>query len=217
MKKLFLALVSTALFSCSSDDSSTTPTPVTPTPSNSITFFNSKIDNTSFVFNEDTSLNPTHYHDLYVGYTNGNGFDKVYTYGCSMVENNTNLIPALELSFDNMYATADYAEETANFYSNFQTNTPTNFITSTQESNLIKGISVNYTPAVGSYFSTKYGSQTGSTITYTSITTGTNSTTGEKIVTITGTLNCKLYDSNDVTNVKTLTNGSFKLIFNEFD
>jgi hypothetical protein len=217
MKKLFLALISTALFSCSGDDSAT-PTPVTPTPSNSITFFNSKIDNTSVIFNEDSSLNPTHYHDLYVGYTNGNGFERVYTYGCSMVKNDTDFIPSLELSFDNMYTTDEPTQETANFYSNFQTNTPTNFITSAQESSLIKGISVNYTPtAGGSTYSTKNGSQSGSTITYTSITTGTNSNTGEKIVTITGTLNCKLYDSNVVPEVKTLTNGSFKLIFNEFN
>ena len=40
---------------------------------------------------------------------------------------------------------------------------------------------------------------------------------GFQTQTITGSVNCKLYNENDVNDVIVLTNGTFKLVFQEFD
>ena len=212
MKKLVLSILSLAIFSFSSDDDTTAP--ITPTPvNNSLAYFNSKINNTSIVFEQDNTLNPTSVYVPSAGYSS-NGGNYYFYYGSAM-ERNSSELTSLDLTFNNMYNSATLAEETTNFYTNFDTK-PTNFLTATQEANLEKGVSLVYTDSNGDTFSSLQGSQTGSTISYSSTTQGTG-ISGGKTVTIVGTVNCKLYNTNDVTDVKTLTNGSFKLIFHEFE
>ena len=214
MKKLALAILSLTFFSCSSSDDDAA-TPITPAPvNNSVAYFYSKINNVSLTFDQDNTMNPTSYNSASLGFR-GIGSDKYFYYGSMMERYNSSDVTSLDLTFHNMYHSTSYSDETTNFYSNFNIK-PTNFLTEAQESNLEKGISVFYTDASGETYSSLYGSQTGSTIAYTSSTQGTN-TFGLQTLTIVGTVNCKLYNTNDVTDVKTLTNGSYKLTFQEFD
>lgn len=213
MKKLALAILSLTFFSCSSSDDDAA-TPITPAPvNNSLAYFYSKIDNVSLTFDQENNTNPTSVYVPSVGYSN-NGGNYYFYYGSGM-ERNSSDVTNLDLTFNNMYNSATLAEETTNFYTSFDTK-PTNFLTATQEANLVKGISLAYTDSAGEMYSTLGGSQTGSTIAYTSTTQGTG-ISGDKTVTIVGTVNCKFYNLNDVTDVKILTNGSFKLTFHEFN
>lgn len=211
MKKLVVLISSLAIFSCSSDDNEVTPTP-TPV-NNSITYFYSKIDNASLTFEEDNTANPTSINAPSIGYTN-NGGDNYFYYGCAMERNSSDLTN-LDFTFNNMYHSPNFTDETTNFYTNFTTK-PTNFLTNAQEIALTKGISLTYTDSSGNTYSTLDGSQTGSSVSYSSTTNGTG-ISGDKTVTIVGTVNCKLYNQSDVSDVKILTNGSFKLIFHEYE
>jgi len=76
---------------------------------------------------------------------------------------------------------------------------------------------VNYSNVNGTRYSSMYGDQTGSTMTVISSTAGTATGTNLKTRTIVGTVNCKLYNEVDPTDVITLTNGKYKLVFEEFD
>jgi hypothetical protein len=210
MKKLALVILSLTFFSCSSDDDAATP--ITPTPvTNSVAYFYSKIDNASVTFDQNETANPT---SVYVPSTSthSNGGNYYFDYTSGMERNSSDLTN-LDITFNNLYNSATFAEETTNFYTNFNTK-PTNFLTATQATSLVKGISLTYTDSNGDMYSTLDGNQTGSTISYSSTTNGTG-ISGDKTVTIVGTVNCKLYNQANITQFKTLTNGSFKLIFHE--
>lgn len=123
--------------------------------------------------------------------------------------------PSLDVTMHNMYQSTSYADETTNFNTTFDSK-PTNFISYDDDSNWIKGVSVTHIDANGDIFSTLSGSQSGSSISYTSMTTATNDF-GFQTKTVTGTVNCTLYKDSDPSETITLTNGSFKLTFQEFD
>lgn len=206
MKKLFLVLAVISLFSCSNDDNSETST-------QEFAYFKAKIDGQTTNLIQNTESDGAYYQQAGFGF-HGNGFDRSYYYACTMMKNDMNTEhPTLDLTFHHMTQTDDEAIETANFFTAFDVK-PTNFITTVQDSNDIKGISVTYTDANGEYYSTLDGAQTSSVISYSSAETFTSG--GLNYIKIKGTVTCMLYKQSDPTQTKSLTNGEFKLTFVEY-
>lgn len=211
MKKLFLAALAFVAFSCSKDAATTTPV-----ASEALYYFKAKLNGTSFDYTQNNTLMPTHAAVVSSGYV-GNGFDHSHYYSCMMMPYPTpdNYYPRLEISFDHMYMSdSQDTGETEAFYGLFDP-VPTNFITDTQDNNFIKGISCGYIKSDGTYYTTKKGDQTGSSMTVTSSVSGTNG--AYKTKTIKGTITCKLYNEMDPSDVITLTNGTYKLYFQEYN
>ncbi|HOZ75697.1 MAG TPA: hypothetical protein PLS51_08985 [Flavobacterium sp.] len=91
---------------------------------------------------------------------------------------------------------------------------PTNYLTEAQDDSHLKGVEVNYEKN-GNQYNSAYGSQTGSTFTVTSATQGIEAGGSAKIKTIVGTLNCKLYNVDDISGVINITNANYKVILRE--
>jgi hypothetical protein len=211
MKKNLLLAISIALFSCSKSDN-----PVTPPVTNAIAYFKASLNGQLLDYTVTDNLTSAYSFSYYNGFQSGPGyFDKSYHFGCIMQPSNTtNFYPQISLTFSNMYNTNSGVSQSDAFYGLFTT-IPTNFITSAQEDNLIKGIDVSYTSPSDVTYSTLNGSQTGSTMTVTSSATGLEAGGSLKIITIIGTVTCKLYNIDNPTDVILLTNGTYKLIFRE--
>ena len=90
-----------------------------------------------------------------------------------------------------------------------------NFISEAQYNNLIKGIGLTYISPSNVSYSTLYGDQSGSNMAVSSSTSGYERNLKSK--TLVGTINCKLYNVNNPSDVIVLTNGTYKLVFVEFD
>lgn len=211
MKKVLLLVVSIALLSCSkSDDAETTPS------TSAIAYFKATLNGQPLDYTLTDYATSAYGYSYYNGLQSGPGyFDKSYHYGSAMQPiNATNYFPQISLTFNNMYNSNSDVSQTDAFYSVFET-IPTNFITSAENGSLLKGIDVSYSTTSGVNYSTLGGSQTGSTMTVTSSKTGVEVVGGLKIITIVGTVNCKLYNYDDPSDVIVLTNGSYKLIFRE--
>ena len=205
MKKILFFLSLAIFASCSSDESS----------SSTVAYFRANLNGQSVDYSQDSSNSPTYFNQPIVGFS-GNGSDKSFYYASSMdYYGGFDSYPSLDVTMHNMYQSTSYADETTNFNTTFDSK-PTNFISYDDDSNWIKGVSVTHIDANGDIFSTLSGSQSGSSISYTSMTTATNDF-GFQTKTITGTVNCTLYKDSDPTETITLTNGSFKLTFQEFD
>lgn len=211
MKKLSFLVLGLLFFSCSSDDSNDTPD----NSSNTVAFFKANLTNLSVNYIQDNSNSPSHFNQPIVGYS-GNGSNKSFYYSSSMEPLSLNNYPSLDITLHHMYQSTDESTETTSFNTIFS-NKPTNFITSDQDFNWTKGVSVTYTDNNGDSYSTLSGSQTGSTINYTSTVAGTNSLTGLQTQTVSGTVACKLYKDSDPSIIINLTAGSFKLVFQEYD
>ena len=214
MKKLLLLVLAISLFSCSknNDDSEQIVTPSV----DAIAYFRGSLNGQPLDYSQTNYTTSAYSYSYYNGYLSGPGyFDKSYHFGCIMQpSNNTNSYPQIDLTFSNMYNTNSGVSQTDAFYGLFTT-IPTNFITSIQENNLVKGINVSYTSPSDVNYSTLKGDQTGSTMTVTSSTTGIESGGNLKIITIVGNVNCKLYNQNNPSDVIALSNGTYKLIFRE--
>lgn len=211
MKKLFLATLALVLFSCSKDAATTEPV-----TAEALYYFKAKLNGTTFDYTQNNTLTPSHAAIPSSGYS-GNGFNHSHYYACMMMPYPTpsSYYPRLELSFDHMYMSdSQDTGETEAFYGLFNP-VPTNFITETEDNNYVKGISCSYVTADGTYYTTKKGVQTGSSMTVTSSVSGTSN--GYKTKTIKGTITCKLYNEMDPSDVITLTNGSYKLYFGEYN
>lgn len=211
MKKLLFFFVGLALISCSNDESNDNSGETT----NSVAFFKANVGGQTLNYIQDNSNNPAYFNEINIGY-NGQGFEKSYYYGANMVTlSSVDYYPSLDLTMHNMYQSNNEADETTNFNNSFAVK-PTTFISYAQDGNWIKGVSVTYIKANGDRYSTLAGSQPNSSIMYN---TGIASTSqfGLQRQTITGTVTCRLYNENDVNDVLELTNGSFKLIFEEFN
>lgn len=205
MKKILFFLSLAMLASCSSDESS----------SSTVAFFRANLNGQSVNYSQNSSSSPDYYNQPSVGF-NGDGSNKSFYYGSSMdLYGTMESYPSLDVTMHNMYQSTSYADETTNFNTTFDSK-PTNFISYDDDSNWIKGVSVTHIDANGDIFSTLSGSQSGSSISYTSMTTATNDF-GFQTKTVTGTVNCTLYKDSDPSETITLTNGSFKLTFQEFD
>jgi hypothetical protein len=211
MKKYLLAAFTIILFSCSKDDS-----PDTPPLTNAIAYFKGSLNGLALDYIQTDYLTSAYSYYFYNGFQSGPGyFDKSYHFGCSMQPSNViNSYPQISLTFSNMYNTNSGVSQTDAFYSLFTT-VPINFITSAQANNLVKGIDVSYSTPTGINYSTLNGNQTGSTMTVTSSTKGVEYGGNLKIITIVGTVSCKLYNVNNPADIIVLSNGSYKLIFRE--
>lgn len=215
-KIVFLFIASLTLLSCSNDsnDNVIYPTPVT---TNDVAFFKAKLDTENFYYVQSDVLNPTHYHSFGNGF-NGNGSDKSYYYSGYMIPNNGFLFyPSIDLTFHNMFVSTSDTEETNAFYGLFD-NLPSNFISYDDDNiNWSEGVSLTYVDENENYYSTLGGSQNGSSITFSSKTEGYDGNSNLQTVTLTGNVNCKLYREDDPNIIKTITQGSFKLIFREYN
>lgn len=139
-----------------------------------------------------------------------------YDYASKMVHTtyqyNTQL--SLGVTMYNMNQNTNANNETANFNVSFDSK-PVNFISVEQKDNFVKGVSVEYYTDNGEYYTTLMGNQDNSSITYDS-SVAYNSGNIQK-QTVIGKVNCKLYNYNNPTDVIELSNGTFKLTFQEFD
>lgn len=208
-KTFFLTILSFAIFSCSKNDDQI-QTPVTVEP---VVFFKGTMNGAAINYHMDNanSLSNTHELRLGEGYS-GIGFD-YYHYRTSGLEES----PAqgdsktMILGFDNIVHNNDSNGPTITEFDNafLLSNLPTSFTTSSTQ----KYVSVNYWPVGignGDVYTTD-GSQTGSSVTYSSSSVGTYN--GAKSYTVIGKVTCKLYNSNNAADIITLTNCDFKLIY----
>lgn len=217
MKKVILLALTISLFSCSSDEATALLPLPTPTPDeSSLAHFRASLNGQEFNYSQTNNLAPTHYCQPVTGYSGLDSAKSIYYASFMMPYPSPDFTPRLDVTFNNMYQTNDTSTETAAFYGLF-TNIPTNFITEVDEDNWVKGISVNYVKADGTWYTTLDGDQTGSTINITSSTSGTVAGTSYKTQTISGTVSCKLYNDTNHSDVIVLTNGNFKLVFEEYN
>lgn len=211
MKKIILAALSIVLFSCGGDSDTTTPV-----ATEDANYFRARLNGNPFDYTQNNTLAPTHVAVPSFGYS-GVGFDHSHYYASMMMPYPTpdNYYPRMELSFDNMYLSdSNDTGETEAFYGLFQP-APTNFLNDTQANNHEKGITCTYIKQDGTIYSTQYGTQTGSTMTVTSSVSGKDG--NFKTKKLKGTITCKLYNEMDPTDVITLTNGTYKLTFQEYN
>lgn len=211
MKKIFLFLTAITLFSCGGSDDDA---PVVPTSATAIAFIKGNFNATPIDYSMTSYLVSNYYFGFENGFQ-GDGFTNTYYYGCALrpagSAGNDNDI---SIGFENMYTTNDESTEDAAFYGLF-TPAPMNFISSAQDNLHVKGISVGRnTP--NDYYSTLYGSQSGSAMTITSSVSGIEAGGTAKIQTLTGTFNCKLYNF-DQSDMITVTGGQFKIIVKEYE
>ncbi|MES2811191.1 MAG: hypothetical protein V4670_01865 [Bacteroidota bacterium] len=203
MKKIILAALSIVLFSCSSDSSVTTNTDVA--------HFEFKINNTAFVYKQENFTNPSFINEYNHSYLIGmDPYYRVYSYNSTLYKFNYTTTESIGIEFSNLYESSNSDDETNNFFTIFN-NKPTNFTSNNYPNQT--GISVNYTDINGNYYTSNEGEQDNSLINYTSTTESTLN--GYKRVVIEGTVNCKLYNILDTSQILNLTNGKFKLIFEE--
>lgn len=216
MKKLFLLLTGTVLlFSCSKSSSDESSNTQLPSNNNAYAFFSGTMNNSPFNYHMDdpNSISNTHYlaqgHGSSAGMTQftyyhyvsatlsespGTGNSKMFGIYLEHVVLNSNAWSITNSEFDGIF-----------------TGIPTTFTPSVSASY----VNIDYRPnglTGGVVYDTSSGSQTGSTINYTSSVAGTNSQ-GDKIQTVTGTVSCKLYNTSNVNDVITLNNCQFKWVF----
>jgi len=202
MKKILLLALSLALFSCSSDDNSSSS-------SSGVAYIKGKLDGDTFNYTFNNSTSDQYFYSPIVS-TSGDGFTNIYSYGGSLYP--MSFTPSISIAWDGMLTIANGTDDTDLFYNAFD-NTPENYLTDAQYQNDERGVDVQYEDASGNFYNTVYGSQSGSSFNVTSKTEGVDN--GYKTITLTGTFSCKLYNSDDPTDVITFTNGSFKLIVAE--
>jgi len=209
MKKYLIAASLVVLFSCSKvdeGDSSST---------GEVAYFKMYLDGKSVDFTQSDYTSPVYVQEFVHSGCFSSGQDCVIDYGAVLMPfTGTSLVPNIGFSFDNLYNEPSQADEPATFYSLF-TVVPSNFITESQETNNVKGIDVQYTSIDNKTYSTLNGSQTGSSMTVLSSKQGIDNGGVLKIQTIIAKINCKLYNDANPSDVITLTDGQFKLIFRE--
>jgi len=209
MKKLLLVGLVAFTMSCSNENSKSEyhSAPV------AVAFFKGTLDGQAVDFRQDGSLTPAYFFNF------AHSFDQLYVidYGCYLYPSQSQTgHPELGMYFDNMYNNPETTNEPSVFYTTFGNPLPTNFLTSVQEDAHVKGIEVTYTDENGKSYSSLYGSQTGSTMTVTSSVSGIEKGTSHKIQTIIGAVNCKVYNDQDPTDFKTITNGEYKLVYRQY-
>jgi hypothetical protein len=210
MKKIILIAFAAVLFSCSSDDSSNDDN-----NTSGVAFVKGKMDNVAFDYTFNNTANDTYLYNALSGFS-GLGFDRWYYYGGSLTKfTPPTFAPAFYISWNNMFfgQNGDEAGESAAFFTTVGT-LPSNFLTVAQDDAHNPGLDIAFEKEDGTYYSSKDGSQTGSALSVTNYTQ--NTTNGVKTMTVVGTFSCKLYNTDDPTDVIVVTDGSFKLILSEF-
>ncbi|MDI9310728.1 MAG: hypothetical protein QM535_10975 [Limnohabitans sp.] len=213
MKKLFYLLVTFIIFSCSKSENDNSQTNSSSSPE-TLTYIRGTLGSETLNFYMTKSSNTLFAYNYSLGYQ-GDIYNRTYFYGgyLSPMPYDDMTKPILRIDFKNMITTTDPSAQANLFYPAFEP-VPTNFLTDDQDRNLIKGIEVAYhqngLTNIDTTFSTLYTSQANSTISYTSVTNGTDSETGKKTKIIIGNVKCKLANYN-----ATITKdfiGEFKLI-----
>lgn len=205
MKKLLLLALPFLLFSCSSDSDSSSS-------SGGLVYISGKLDGTSFNYKFNNNESDEYFYSFLTGF-DGEGFDRWYYYGGTMYT--ASFSPAISIAWDNMVFTDDESVETATFYDAFG-ETPTNYLTQAQLDANLRGVDVQYEDN-GTFYNTSYGSQAGSTFTVSSVTEDTDPDGLLQAVTVKGTFSCKVYNSENPADFKTITDGKFKLILQEYN
>lgn len=214
MKKLILFFAAALMASCSSDDNNNSNTQIP--AATATTYVKGNMGSAPFDYSYylNAPLSPYQY-----GYGNGfsgDGFTRYYYYGGSFHEAG-NFDKSFSIYFQNMYyGDTDESAESAAFYNSFST-IPTNYLTSLQDDAHLKGIEVDYDMGTDVFYSTKYGSQSGSSFTVTSATNGIEAGGSLKVITMIGTLNCKLYNFMDPSDVITISNAQYKIVIREYN
>lgn len=206
MKKLLLLVLPFMILSCSSDSSSSSD-------NSAMAYVRGNKDGTAFNYTATTTSTDYGY-NYYSGYSALDSF-RWYSYG-GMVYTST-FTPSFNIYWSNMVATDNPATETATFYNEFAT-VPTNYLTNQQmNDDYLKGVSIQYESATGDYYESIYGSQVGSTFTVSDKVEAIDPATGLQTITITGTFSCKLYNSDDTSDVINITNGTYKIVNYEYN
>jgi hypothetical protein len=214
MKKFLLFACVALLVSCGSDDNA---------PENNddntagVAYIRGKRDNTTFDY---TFYNTVDDAFLYSGGTgfSGEGFDRWYYYsGGVMAFNPPNFAPEFYIAWNHAYfgANGDEAGESAAFYDTVG-DLPTNFLTDAQNQAHVAGLEIVYKSADGTIYASTGGSQSGSSLSVNGSTPGGSAADGTQNVTILGTFSCKLYNTDDATDVINVTDGTFKIILQEY-
>jgi|GEM_PF-5688138 len=210
MKKIIVIALSMVLFSCSNNDDQ--PTNEQQNLNNSIAYFEFKLNNTPFLYQQENFTNPSFFNEYNHSYSIFlDPYYRVYSYSSTLYKFNYETTESISLDFHNLFGSSSSIEETNSFYTIFD-NKPNNFLTYNDNSNNM-GVSVGFSDIDGNYYTSQNGEQSNSMINYTSTTQ--SELNGYKRVIITGTINCVLYNSNDSNQTLNLTNGKFKLIFEE--
>ncbi len=195
------------MLSCSSDTDSSS------SDNSAMAYVRGNIDGTAFNYTA-TMTSMDYGYNYYSGYSAEDSF-RWYSYG-GMLYTST-LTPSFSIYWSNMVATDNPATETATFYNEFAT-VPTNYLTNQQmNDDYLKGVSIQYESPTGVFYESIYGSQAGSTFTVSSKVEGIDAATGLQTITITGTYSCKLYNSDDITDVINITNGTYKIVNYEYN
>ncbi len=209
MKKLFLIAIAAMTFSCSSDDG---PSNVTPDPQASgYAFMRGKMNNVDFDYTVNNTATDVFIYSPIGGYS---GLDNKlwYRYGASISSfTPPNFIPEIMIGWDNVYYYSGVGADLENeqFYTTVG-NLPTNFLTDNQSDNYSPGVTVDFRDAQGKFYSTIYGSQSGSSVAVTGSSQAVEM--GIKTKTVWGTFSCKMYNENNPADVKQITNGTFKVV-----
>ncbi|RZK13172.1 MAG: hypothetical protein EOO46_00370 [Flavobacterium sp.] len=213
MKKLFLFAFTALLFSCGSDDGGSSVDG--PDNTNGVAYIKGKLDGTTFDYTFNNTANDTYLYNAMTGFS-GEGFDRWYYYGGSvMTYTPGSFLPSMSIAWNNAYygEGGDEEGEAAAFYDTAG-DLPMNFLTEAQDDAHNPGVEITYEAADGTFYTTKAGSQSGSTIAVSNYTQGVSG--GAKIMTVTGTFTGKLYNDDDPSEVIQVENGKFKLILTEF-
>lgn len=210
MKKIILIALAAVLFSCSSDDSSNNDN-----NTSGVAFVKGKMDNVAFDYTFNNTANDTYLYNALSGFS-GLGFDRWYYYGGNLTKfTPPTFAPVFYISWNNMFfgQNGDEAGESAAFF-NTVGSLPSNFLTVAQDDAHNPGLDIAFEKEDGTYYSSKEGSQIGSSLSVTNYTQ--NTTNGSKTMTVVGTFSCKLYNTDNTSDVIVVTDGRFKLILSEF-
>ena len=218
MKKLILLAFAAFAFSCSSDDGGSSNNGGNNGGNNDagVAYIKGKMNTVAFDYTFNNTANDTFLYNAMTGFS-GEGFDRWYYYGGTLMSfTPPNFAPSFAIGWNNMYfgAGGDEEGEAAAFYETVG-DLPSNFLNDAQDDAHQPGLEITYQSANGSYYTSKSGAQTGSTLAVSDYTQGMSG--GAKIMTVVGTFSCKLYNEDDLTDVIEVTNGKFKLILTEFN
>lgn len=211
MKKILLFLAAAALVSCSNDDNnSNVPTPT----ATATTYVKGTMGTTAFDYSYYLNSPMSVYAYGYTNGFSGDGFTRYYYYGGSFSPV-SDFDKNLSISFENMFSGQE-SEESTEFYNTFET-VPTNYITSLQDDAHLKGVEVDYSSDADTFYSTKFGGQSGSSFTVVSATEGIEPGGSLKILTLVGTMTCKLYNYMEPSDVISISNAQYKIVLREYN
>ncbi len=211
MKKLLLFAFAALAFSCSSDDDSSNDGG----GGSDVAYIRGKMNNVAFDYTFNNVVDDEYLYNAGSGFS-GNGFDRWYYYGGNIAAfNPPSFAPVFYISWNNMYfgQNGDEAGETAAFYDTVS-DLPSNYLTNAQDDNHLPGLDISYESADGTYYSTRDGVQTGSTLTIDG--SSEEIQNGQQLKTVWGKFTCKLYNQDDPTDMIQVTEGKFKLILTDF-